>query len=49
VAGFEHMTQKTDRWENNIKMDLKEIRYECLYWIHVAHDRISGGNMLYMN
>jgi hypothetical protein len=24
------------RWEDNIKMDIKEIQSECLGWIHVA-------------
>jgi hypothetical protein len=27
------------RWENNIKMDLKEIVLECVDWIHLAQDR----------
>jgi len=24
------------RWKDNIKMDLKDIVYECVDWIHVA-------------
>jgi hypothetical protein len=24
------------RWEDNIKMDLREIRLEGVYWIHLA-------------
>jgi hypothetical protein len=27
------------RWENNIKIDLREIGYECVDWIFVAEDR----------
>jgi hypothetical protein len=27
------------RWVNNIKMHLKEIRWNHMYWIHLAQDR----------
>jgi hypothetical protein len=27
------------RWEDNIRMDLREIRWKYVYWMHVAHDR----------
>jgi hypothetical protein len=27
------------RWEDNIKMDLKEVRWEDVDWIDVAQDR----------
>jgi hypothetical protein len=27
------------RWEDNIKMDLKEIKWECKNWIELAQDR----------
>ena len=27
------------RWENNIKTDLKEIRYDCVDWDQLALDR----------
>jgi hypothetical protein len=27
------------RWEDNIKMDLMEIRWEGMDWIYLAHDR----------
>jgi hypothetical protein len=27
------------RWEDNIKVDLKEIWYVCVDWIHLAKDR----------
>jgi hypothetical protein len=26
-------------WENNIKMDLREIGWGSMDWIHLAHDR----------
>jgi hypothetical protein len=27
------------RWENNIKMNLKEIGCDCVDWIHLVQDR----------
>jgi hypothetical protein len=27
------------RWENNIKMDLREVRWGSMDWINLAHDR----------
>jgi hypothetical protein len=27
------------RWEDNIKMDLREIGWEIVEWIHLAQDR----------
>jgi len=27
------------RWEDNIRMDLREIRWKGVDWIHVAQDR----------
>jgi hypothetical protein len=27
------------RWEDNIKMDLREIALGIMYWIHLADDR----------
>jgi hypothetical protein len=27
------------RWEDNIRMDLREIRWEGVDWIHLAQDR----------
>jgi hypothetical protein len=26
-------------WEDNIRMDLREIRWEGVDWLHLAHDR----------
>jgi hypothetical protein len=31
--------RSNSRWENNIKMDLKEIGYNSMDWIHLAQDR----------
>jgi hypothetical protein len=31
--------QTWHRWEDNIKMDLKEIALEGVEWIHLAQDR----------
>jgi hypothetical protein len=30
------------RWENNIKMDLREIECEVVDWIHLVQDRDSA-------
>jgi hypothetical protein len=27
------------RWEENIRLDLREIRWEVVGWIHLAQDR----------
>jgi hypothetical protein len=27
------------RWDNNIKMDLRKVGWEGVYWIHLAQDR----------
>jgi hypothetical protein len=27
------------RWEDNNKMDLREISWDCMDWVDVAHDR----------
>jgi hypothetical protein len=29
----------TLRWEDNIKMDIQEVGYEGMKWIHLAEDR----------
>ena len=29
----------TRRWEDNIKMDLQEVRRDCGDWMGLAHDR----------
>jgi hypothetical protein len=31
------------RWEDSIKMDLREIRFGDVDWIHWARDRTGGG------
>jgi hypothetical protein len=31
-------------WEDNIKIDLREIGFGGVDWIHVAHDRGHGGS-----
>jgi hypothetical protein len=41
---YEILVRERDRSENigvdgdNIKMDLREIVWECVEWIHLAHD-----------
>jgi hypothetical protein len=29
----------TRRWEDNIRMDLREIKWDCVDWMHQAQDR----------
>jgi hypothetical protein len=29
------------RWEDNIKLDLREIRIDGAYWIQLAQDRVQ--------
>jgi hypothetical protein len=31
------------RWEGNIKMDIKDICFDNVYWIHLAKITSSGG------
>jgi hypothetical protein len=33
------------RWEDNIKMDLQEVRCGGMDWIELAHDREGGGHL----
>jgi hypothetical protein len=28
-----------DRWKDTTKMDLKDVEYQVLDWIHLAHDK----------
>jgi hypothetical protein len=30
------------RWENNVKLDLKEIRYDCVEWDQLLWTEIRG-------
>jgi len=34
------------RWENNIKIDIIEIRYGVLYWIEPSQDRVFVNTVL---
>jgi hypothetical protein len=29
------------RWEDNIRMDLREIGWEGVHWMHMAHERVQ--------
>ena len=33
------------RWEDNIKMDLKEVGYGSMEWIELSQDRTGGGHL----
>jgi hypothetical protein len=39
LKGREPLGRPVPRWEDNIKLDLKEIRFVALNWIHVVQDR----------
>jgi hypothetical protein len=34
-----HLGRPRSRWDYNIRMDLKEIRWAVVDWIHLAQDR----------
>jgi hypothetical protein len=36
------------RWEDNIRMDLKEIGWECVDWMHLAQERDQWQDVLNM-
>jgi hypothetical protein len=38
-GGKERLERLWCTWENNIRMDLREIGWKVLDWIHVAQDR----------
>jgi hypothetical protein len=37
--GRRPLGRPTRRWLNNVKMDLREIGWDGMDWIHLAHDR----------
>jgi hypothetical protein len=37
--GRRPLGRPTRKWENNIKMDLKETRWKSLDWTHMTQDR----------
>jgi hypothetical protein len=37
--GKRPLGKPTHKWEDNIKMDLQEVRYEGIDWIDLAQDR----------
>jgi hypothetical protein len=39
MAGKRPHRRPTDRWEDNIKMDLEYIRWKVVNWIQLAQDR----------
>ena len=41
--GKRHSERRGSRWEDNVKMDLKEIRQENVDWFCLAHDWEFGG------
>ncbi|KAJ4441302.1 hypothetical protein ANN_11156 [Periplaneta americana] len=43
---FETLGRPRRRWEDNIKMDLREVGYDDTDWINLAQDRDHGGGGL---
>jgi hypothetical protein len=39
LKGRDHLEKNSRKWEDNIRMDLKEIGYEGVNWIHPAKVR----------
>jgi hypothetical protein len=37
--GTKRLGRPKRRWEDNIRMDIKEIRWEGMDWIHLCQDR----------
>jgi hypothetical protein len=37
--GMRPLERPRRRWEDNIKIDLREMEYGGVYWIHLAQDR----------
>jgi hypothetical protein len=37
--GKRQLGRRRRRWENNIEMDLQEVRCGAMNWIELAHDR----------
>jgi hypothetical protein len=34
------------RWEDNVRIELREIEWQVLDWIHLAQDRDSWGGLM---
>jgi hypothetical protein len=41
VKGMRPRGRSKSRWDDNIKMDLKELQLEGVNWIHLSQDRIQ--------
>jgi hypothetical protein len=39
LKGGDHLGRPRRKWEDNIKMDLREIGFGDVDWIHLAQDR----------
>ena len=44
-AGKRRLGRSRGRWEDNIRMDLKEININTRNWVHSAQDRIIGESL----
>jgi hypothetical protein len=38
LKGRDHSERHRSRWEDNNRMDLREIGWEAVNWIHLAQD-----------
>jgi hypothetical protein len=47
LEGKRSLGRSMRRWEDNIKMDLREIGWKGVDWIHLAQDRDQRRNLVY--
>jgi hypothetical protein len=38
--------RRRSRWEDNIKVDLKKVRCECVGWIQLVHNRVQWWSLV---
>jgi hypothetical protein len=39
LEGKRPLGRPRHRWEDNIRMDVREIGWECVIWVHVVQDK----------
>jgi len=46
LEGKRPLARSRRRWEDNIKMDIQEVRFEGMDWIELAQDRDSWRTLM---
>lgn len=46
LKGKYHLGMRRRGWDGNIEMDLREIRYEHVDWIHLLKDRVQWRGLM---